>query len=756
MAAPPGPEGFGLIALSAGEPEQAVALARYERAPGASEAELAVAVDDRWQGLGLGTGLIERLLARAADDGLDALWATVLPRNRRMQTVFRDLGANARVTAGRDEVLVRLPTRSDEGLEEAQIGRFAALAAASLEPLFRPRAIAVVGASRDPSSPGGAAFRALLGSGFPGPVHTVDRAGGEVAGRHASPALAMLPEPVDLAVIAVPAEEVPAVAREAAACGVRAIVVLSSGFSETGPAGAELEARLLHIARTTGMRVLGPNCLGIAVNDAGRPFDATLAPGPIPRGHLAFASQSGGLGIGALGFCASRGIGLSAFASLGNKADISSNDLLAWWERDESTRAILLYLEGFGNPRRFARLARRVARTTPIVALKGGRGGAGVRAAGSHTAALAAGEAATDALFELAGVVRAHSVQELFEVGQLLSSQPLPAGRRVAILSNAGGPGILAADACEAASLSVPRFDGALRARLAAAVPTIAGTSNPVHLGAGAGAAAFTAAGEAIVASGAADALLVVCTPTNGGDPDAVAASVEALADGRLTVIGCRLGQPRPPTPADTRWPVPWLDFPEDAARTLALAARAGEAARRPPDPAPALSDVDPAAAQEALESAAPGAWLDALAVERLLLAYGLPLARARLVQEVAGDGLDLIVGATADPLFGPLVLAGIGGAQAELWRDSALALAPVGRRTAEGLWAQLRGARLLDGWRGSPAADRAALADVVVRIGRLAADQPLLAELDCNPVRALGPGRGVLILDARARRSAH
>jgi acyl-CoA synthetase (NDP forming) len=221
-------------------------------------------------------------------------------------------------------------------------------------------------------------------------------------------------------------------------------------------------------------------------------------------------------------------------------------------------------------------------------------------------------------------------------------------------------------------------------------------------------------------------------------------------------VIGCRLGQPRPPTPADTRWPVPWLDFPEDAARTLALAARAGEAARRPPDPAPALSDVDPAAAQEALESAAPGAWLDALAVERLLLAYGLPLARARLVQEMAGDGLDLIVGATADPLFGPLVLAGIGGAQAELWRDSALALAPVGRRTAEGLWTQLRGARLLDGWRGSPAADRAALADVVVRIGRLAADQPLLAELDCNPVRALGPGRGVLILDARARRSAH
>jgi len=823
MAAAPGPSGGGLVALAGGDDEHIVGLARYERTPGASEAEVAVAVDDRWQGCGVGTGLIERLLARAREDGLDALWAMCLPRNLRMRNVFRDLGAQVRMSPQPDEVLVRIPTGADEALEEAEIARFAASAAASLEPLFRPRSIAVVGASRDPLSPGGAIFRTLLEGEFPGHVYAVNSSAGEVAGVRAYPALALLPAPVDLVVVAVPAPWVPAVARQAAACGASALVVVSSGFAEAGPEGAALEAELTHIARTTGMRVLGPNCLGLAVSDRHRPFDATFAPCPVPAGQLAFASQSGGMGIGALSFCAARQIGLSAFVSLGNKADISSNDLLAWWERDPQTRAILLYLEGFGNPRRFARLARRVARTTPIVALKAGRGASGARAAGSHTAALAAGETATDALFEAAGVVRAQTVQELFEVGQTVADQPLPAGRRVAILTNAGGPGIVAADACEAAGLQVPRLDEALRDRLAQAVPAAAGTTNPVDLGAGAGAGAFAAAGGEILESGAVDALLVIYTPVHGGDPATVAKAVQELSDGRLTVVGSLLGRSAPPAPPDARWKVPWLGFPEDAARALAQAARAGEAARRPADPPPALVGVDRAAGRDALLATPPGAWLDAPALERLLAAYGLPFAVWRLVhsaeeaaaaqaamgrpvavklqsrvavhksdvggvvlgcvtpeaagaayreiearagallgpeamegalvQEMAGDGPELLVGATADPLFGPLVLAGIGGVQAELWRDSALALAPVGELTARDMWSRLRGARLLDGWRGSPAADREALVDIVVRVARLAADQPLLTELDLNPVRALGPGRGALILDARARR---
>jgi acyl-CoA synthetase (NDP forming)/GNAT superfamily N-acetyltransferase len=821
MAAAPGAEGAGLIALAGTEGERAVALARYERAPGAPEAELALAVDDAWQGLGLGTGLIERLLERAREDGLDALWALVRPDNHRMRHVFRDLGGGARELRGRDEVMVRLPTRPDDRLEEAETARFAGAAAASLEPLFRPRAIAVVGASRDPASPGGAVMRALAENGFPGAVYQVNRSGASVAGRTSYPALALLPEPADLVVVAVRAEAVPGVARDAAAHGARALVVLSAGFAESGAGGAALEAELVHIARTAGLRVLGPNCLGIAVNDPSAPFDATFAP-VVPRpGRLAFASQSGGLGIGALAAGADRGLGLSAFVSLGNKADISSNDLLAWWESDPGTRAIALYLEGFGNPRRFARLARRVARTTPIVALKAGRGAAGRRGAGSHTAAMAAGEAPTDALFELAGVTRVDTVQELFAVGQILADQPRARGDRVAILANAGGPAILAADACEAAGARVPALPPELRERLDALDGLVAGTSNPVDLGAGAGPETFAAAGRALLDSGAVDALLVVHTPTRRAAPAEVAAAVQGLADGRLPVVGCLLGGRPGPAPEGTAWPVPWLDFPESAARSLALAMRAASA-RPEPDAAPEISDADPAAARRALESAAPGGWLEPLAVEELLRAYGLIVARSAiaddpdaaaraqeelgapvavklvgaagahksdvggvilgasspeaaaeayrhveagaaaaglsgmrgaLVQAMAPEGIDLIVGAVADPTFGPLVLVGIGGVEAELWGDRALALAPVGPETAGGLWARLRGAPLLDGWRGGPVADRAALVDVAVRLGRLAAEQPLLAELDCNPVRAL-PGGGALVLDARARRA--
>jgi acetate---CoA ligase (ADP-forming) len=820
MSAAPGPTGAGLLALAGAEAEVAVGLARYERAGTAPEAELAITVADAWQGTGVGTGLIERLLAVAAADGLDALWAVVRPDNLRMLTAFRTLGGEIHLTREADEVLVRLPTRPDEGLEEAGTARFARASVASLEPLFRPRSIAVVGASQDPSSPGGAVYRALLASGFPRPVYAVNRRGGTIEGRPAYAALGLLPDLPDLVVVAVPAEAVVAVARDAAGHGARALVVLSSGFAEDGPAGAALQAELLHVARTSGLRVLGPNCLGIAVTDPAAPFDATFAPAPPAPGPIAFASQSGGLGIGALAWCRARGLGLSAFVSLGNKADVSSNDLLAWWEADPRTRAILLYLEGFGNPRRFARLARRVVRTTPIVALKSGRRSAARRAAGSHTAALSAGEAPTEAMFDLAGIVRVETAEELFDVGRVLAQQPLPAGDRVAVIASAAGPAILAADACEAAGLRLPLPSPELRDALAACSPMVAGTSNPVDLGAGAGPDAFRAAGRALLEADAADALLVVYAPTRGADRDGVVAAVEALANERVPVVGCLLAD----DPGVTRAvrPVPWLEFPEGAARALAGAARAGAASRRPPDPAVALRDADPAAARAALHTVAPGEWLGPEAVDAMLAAYGLRVPRSRvvrsaveaaavqaelgapvavklvsrtlthksdvggvvldratpadaaaayegiearlrsagrsaemdgaLIQEMAAPGPDLLIGARLDPVFGPLVVGGIGGGEAELWGDRGLALAPVGPRAAEELWTRLRGARLLDGWRGEPGADRAALADAVIRVGRLVAEQPLLAELDLNPVRA--PVGGVLlVLDARARR---
>ncbi|HSJ73990.1 MAG TPA: GNAT family N-acetyltransferase, partial [Miltoncostaeaceae bacterium] len=297
IAAPPGPEGLALIALAGAEGDEAVAVARYDRRPGEAEAELSLAVADAWQGHGLGTGLIERLIDHARRDGLDALWALVLPANRRMREVFRNLGCELEERVAPGELLFRISTRIDDGLEDAAIARFARSAAASLEPIMRPSSIAVVGASRDPESAGGAVVRALLERPSSVAVAAVNRSASRVAGRATAPSLSAVEGPVDLAVVAVPAAGVPAVAREAAERGVRGLVVLSSGFSEAGPAGAALEAELSHIVRAAGLRLVGPNCLGVWSGAGAAGFDATFAASAPPQGRIALASQSGGLGL---------------------------------------------------------------------------------------------------------------------------------------------------------------------------------------------------------------------------------------------------------------------------------------------------------------------------------------------------------------------------------------------------------------------------------------------------------------------------
>ena len=820
MAAAPGPLGAGVVAVAGGEGERIVAVARYYRAAGAADAELAAAVADRWQGLGLGTALVERLCDHAAANGVDTLWAWMRTDNRRMRSVLEGLGGPVTLERTRDGVLARVPLHFDAARDDAGGARDAGGAAASLRPLMRPHGIAVVGASRDPSAPGGAVLRALVESGT-APVYAVNRAADLVAGRRAYRSLGLLPGPVDLVVAAVPAEGVPAVAREAAACGARALVVLSAGFAEQDAHGAALQAELVHVCRTAGLRLVGPNCLGVSVSAGPAPFDATFGPLPARAGRIALASQSGGLGVAALAHCAARGIGTSSFVSLGNGGDVGPEDLLAWWDADPDTRAVLLYLEGVGDPRRFARIARRVSRRTPVVVLKGGRGGAGRRAAGSHTAALAAGEPMTDALFDLAGVVRADTLEELLETGEVLASQPLPPGPRIGIVSNAGGPAILAADAAEAAGLEVPPFGDALRTLLASMRTPPAADGNPVDLGAGTGAEAVERAGRAIVASGEVDALMVLVTPLRGADTPAIIRAAEALANDRIPVVGCVVG-PAPEPPADEP-PIPWLAMPEGAARALAGVRRAAQAAARPGDPAVRPAGIDPAAARAALAEAEPGAWLPPGAVERVLGAYGIPVPRAILavsaadaaaaqaaiggpvavklvsgalthksdvggvvlglrtpdeaaaavrgiagelrargledrmegvlVQEMAPAGTDLIVGGLRDAVFGPCVLAGIGGTDAEVWRDRRVALAPVGPASARELWDRLRGVALLDGWRVLPAVPRDALADLTARVGWLMSDIPGVAELDLNPVRTDAAGRPVA-LDARIRRA--
>ncbi|MDE3078329.1 MAG: CoA-binding protein, partial [Chloroflexota bacterium] len=329
-------------------------------------------------------------------------------------------------------------------------------AEASLQPLFRPRSIAVVGASRQPGSVGHLIFQNLLAGDFAGPVYPVNPAARFVASVRAYPSTTAIQDQVDLAVIAVPADRVLEAAADSLAAGARALVVVTAGFAETGPEGKRKQDELLRLCRSHGARLVGPNCLGVLANAPSVRMNATFAPVLPAPGNLAIASQSGALGIAILNQARELGIGISDFVSMGNKADLSSNDLLERWEDEPETQVILLYLESCGNPRRFARVARRVGARKPLVAIKGGRGEAGRRATASHTAALAGSNVAVDALFNQAGVIHCDTLQESFDVVTLLANQPLPAGRRAGIITNAGGLGILCADACEANGLEVP------------------------------------------------------------------------------------------------------------------------------------------------------------------------------------------------------------------------------------------------------------------------------------------------------------
>ena len=337
-----------------------------------------------------------------------------------------------------------------------------------------------------------------------------------------------IPDPIDLAVVCVPAAAVLESAESALDAGVRAICVISAGFAEVGSEGEERQRSLLALIRSHGARLLGPNCLGIS--SAAVRLNATFAARSAPSGNIGFSSQSGALGLALLEATESRGLGLSAFVSIGNKADVSSNDLLEWWEDDSATEVVLLYLESFGNPRRFGTLARRVARTKPILAVKSGTTGAGARAASSHTAALAGSDAAVDALFHQAGVIRASSLEELIDVAALLSTQPMPRGRRVAVLTNAGGLGILCADACEAAGLELPQLSEETARAVAALVPEEASVANPVDMLGSASDTLYEAVLPLLLADPGIDAVIALFVPAVTATADAVAEAIARAA----------------------------------------------------------------------------------------------------------------------------------------------------------------------------------------------------------------------------------
>ncbi len=625
--------------------EEIVAIARYDRC-GDGEAEVAFTVDDDQQGRGLATLLLEHLAVVARGNGIHVFLADTLADNMKMLNVFAAAGWVSERHFEQGTVRVRFNIDSTTASIDAVEGRERQAEGASIARLMAPRSIAVIGASRHPGSIGYELFRNLLAFGFEGPVYPVNPTAASVAGVRAYPTLLDVPDAVDLAVIVVPAGAVPDVARQCADKHVRGMVIISAGFAEAGSDGKAVERALVMAARRNGMRVIGPNCLGVVSTAPGVRMNATFAPDPPVAGNVAFLSQSGGLGIELMSQAASLGIGISDFVSVGNKADVSGNDLLQYWADDPHTDVILMYLESFGNPRKFARLARRIARTKPIVAVKSGRSAAGSRAASSHTAALASPDVAVDALFRQAGVIRVDTLDELLATAMLLAHQPVPAGRRVAIVSNAGGPGILAADACAGAGLEVPELSASTQEALRVLVARDATVRNPIDLVAGATAEQFEQALRTALQDDGIDALLAIFVPPLVTRAEDVARAIAGAAEvaGDKPVVACFLGQAGVPAElrgddrggVGSRRTIPSFAFPEAAAHALGRVAGLADWRRRPVGDVPVFHDVDVVGARAmvrtVLDAHPDGAWLDQREAGFLLACFGIPVVESSTV----------------------------------------------------------------------------------------------------------------------------
>jgi acetyl coenzyme A synthetase (ADP forming)-like protein len=507
----------------------------------------------------------------------------------------------------------------------------------SLDPILRPRSIAVIGASRQPNTIGWQILHNLLQNGFTGPVYPVNPNASAIHSVPAFRSIGDVPGPVDLGLIVVPKERVTEVARECVAAGVRGLVVISAGFKEVGGAGNAREQELVKIVRDAGVRLVGPNCLGVINNDPAIRMNATFAPARPPVGPVAFISQSGAMGASILDYAQSLGIGISMFVSSGNKADVSGNDLLRYWEDDPATRVILMYLESFGNPARFVELGRRVTRKKPICVVKSGRTGAGARAAASHTGALAGTELATDAIIAQAGALRVETVDELFDLAMGFANQPLPRGNRVAIVTNAGGPGIIAADACEAAGLEVVGLTAETEEKLAQRLPEEASVRNPVDLIASATAESYEYALECVFSDARVDAAIAAFVPPLGIQTKDVAAALvrvnERHADKPLlAVLMGREGLPAGLAELHDA-SIPAYVFPESAARALGAMWRYTRSAARTAGRIQEF-DVDDAAVEHIIEATlvARRTKLSEPDALRVLEAYGVRTAAWRFV----------------------------------------------------------------------------------------------------------------------------
>jgi acetyl coenzyme A synthetase (ADP forming)-like protein len=808
-----------------------VAIGRYYRLPHKNSAEVYVLVDESYQGRGLGTVVMEKLAATARTQDISVFEADVQVENESALSLISSFGFH--VTKILDNNVYHtnmpiMPTRTSIRQEEER-ERLATVA--SVKSIFYPRSIAIIGASRHTDAIGYLLVRSLVESGFSGAVYPVNPNTEVISSIKAYPSVSAIPGDVDMAIIAVPATLVSRVVQECGRKKVRSLIVISDGFKESGPEGAVRERELREIAFGLGMRIVGPNCMGAINTDTAVSMNATFSSIYPSAGNVSFLSQSGAMGVVILEYARSLNFGLATFISIGNRADISPNDLLQYWEQDPRTKVILLYMESFGNPRNFVRIVRRVSAKKPIVVVKSGSTSVGSRAASSHTGAMATSEVVTEALFRQTGIIRVRGVEELFDVATLLSNQPLPKGKRLVIVTNGGGPGILAADASVEQGLQLPEISEETKAKIKTHLTRNIRINNPVDTTAQATTEEFEGILRVLADDKGNDAVMLIFVPPSMSGYEGIEAALRRVSPlfrrNHKPLIVCFMGQKGFNTKLGSPGKyIPSYLFPESAIYALAKAASYGDQQfNHPKGIIPKISGLHRTKAKEIISEAMKQSiqrplWLSASQIASLLNCYGINYASTEtaktaeeaeeaaerigfpvtvklssptithktdvggvvlnlnsreevgkafndiknrltkmqrenemegvIIQRMVSGGIETIMGVSHDPSFGPMIMFGMGGVNAELINDVVFRLAPLTDIDARELVKSIKTAKLFEGYRGSPPTDTIALEGLLLRLSAMIDDLPQITELDFNPVKALPKGQGYCIVDAR------
>jgi len=821
---------FAVVGIQGeGDDESIIGVGRYWRLSQPNKAEIAFIVEDPHQRKGIGTHLLELLAAAAREHGIGVFEAEVLPENTDMIDVLQDSGFKQleKITESHGwrgvYSIAQTPLVEQKSAEREKVASIA-----SIRRFMFPRSIAVLGASNKPGI-GNALVKDLIKNEYNGIIYPVNPKDEVVSSIKAYPSILDIPGQVDLAIVAVAAERIQPLIEECGRKGVKSLVIITAGFSEMGGEGIEREKKLLNTAGAYGMRIIGPNCLGIQNTNPTVNMNASFAPIYPLHGRTAFGSQSGALGGAIISYAIQINLGLSNFVSIGNGADVTGNELLQYWAEDPDTNLILLYLESFGNPRKFARIARETTLKKPVVIVKSGRSAVGARAAASHTGALASDDTATTALIKQTGMLRCNTLEELFDTALLLSNQPIPKGNRVAILTNGGGAGIMAADALAAHGFQLPILSDKARSALKSFLPPKSSYMNPIDTTAAVSPDQYRQALNVILQEDI-DALIIIYIPPMEFMIELMRGVIREMAPSfrakGIPVLANFLGlESRLVVGSKEEGYVPTYVFPESTAHALAKSYEYNQRLKRPLGNIPSFTDINKAGAEKVIQDALARTdnhpvWLDTGEIVKLFSAYGIKFAQSGVsttahqaakmadsigypvalklfsstishktdvggvmlnlgsaaevkkayaqieqnleklsrrsemqgvtVQKMLTGGVELIVGVTEDKFFGPLIMFGLGGIYTELFKDVDFRIHPLTDYDAHEMLASFKAHKILDGWRGAPPSDTAAIEDVLLRVSALIEDIPEIQDLDLNPLIAMPVGEGCVVADAR------